>query len=128
MRAKQKLIGVIVSLLAMAGVTLVTAPVALASTNVNGNITCLSDKGVMGIWVDAASGQDDWATFRYGSHGESPAWWEYTLTSGTDYQLHVGCGGNNLDWDMTAYSGVLSGTTSLLCYDVKGQANYGYCF
>ena len=103
----------IAAMVAAATLTIAVEP-ASASTTVGGYVECVSENSVVGVWVDAASGTDGWAT-RSGSGYYQH--WQYTLTSGNSYSLHVGCGGSSSNWRWAVNCPSATGGHSFNVYD-----------
>lgn len=108
----------------LAGCLTVIAPAATASTaqTVTGRATCINKQAPVGIWVDAQSSKDGWATMT--GPNPSTGWarvkYSFKLDKGGSYRLHVGCGGSPQSWGLTATSGSISGSPSkvVTCNDV----------
>lgn len=69
-----------------------------------GTITCPAGEPVVGVWIDADTGQG-WAQWRPQS-AEDTTTAEYSRDVGepTDYSVHVGCGGTPDNWEYADYS------------------------
>jgi len=93
-------------LLVWLGVTCVTVPTAsAASGTISGTIDCFyGNNDLVGVWVNATSGADDWATIS--GDGRS---YSYTLSQTSTYKLHVGCSGTPSNWGATMYTPVVNG-------------------
>jgi hypothetical protein len=91
---------------------------AHAAVQVGGSVMCAGSVNVTGIWVDAASGADGWASrtsptggpFHYNN-------WRFTLQNGGSYRLAVGCGGTQAKWGSSNSSPSVSGWKNFTCYD-----------
>lgn len=128
MRLKRILATLGAAIVAAFGVTTVVSPAAYASTTVGGSLACVSGNYVEGIWIDADSGTDGFATLSPAGGTASAVSWTRTLTSGTGYHIHAGCGGSPSNWAVLVYSGHRTGSSgSVLCYDIAYEAPYGTC-
>lgn len=128
MRLKRTLVLSGAALLATAGIAAIEAPAAYASTAIAGSVACVSGNDVEGVWIDADSGTDDWARMNVPGGTSSAVSWTYTLTSGTGYHFHVGCGGSPSNWAVSTYSGHRTGNSnSAICYDIAYESPYGTC-
>lgn len=106
---KQRFAMFAVALMALFGATLVAAPSAsAASGTISGSIQCgYGNNQVVGVWVDAASGTDGWATtWNNGLGGKN---YSYNLSQSSSYTLHVGCGGTPQNWGSSMTAGPVSG-------------------
>ncbi len=124
MRTGRTLRAAVVAGLFSAVAVFAAAQPASASTVVSGFVECVSENPVVGVWVDAASGTDGWAStsstgLDYYKH------WQYTLTSGSSYQLHVGCGGTPAKWEYQVYCPTATGGHSFNVYDP--DTGYDFC-
>jgi hypothetical protein len=93
---------------------------------VTGQLSCVSGKAIVGVWVQASqgSGFSSWKSIGDGSTAD---YW-YTLSTTESYSLHVGCGGTPQTWEVAAYSPVVSGShNSFDCIDVASNPNYAKC-
>lgn len=114
----------ITTALAAAGVTL-AAPAAHASVTVSGQVMCVDELNVTGVWI-AASGGSGWAnwssingyTVNFNRPGVSGSW-----------TVHVGCGGTRSNWLYTPDGNVTvtSSTASWTCYTPDIQAGADFC-
>lgn len=103
---------------------LVSATPANAAVNVSGQVMCVSQANVVGVWIAAASGGSGWAT-RTDVNGYT-ANYRYSLPNGGSYAVHVGCGGTSQNWATNNKSFNVSGTSnSFTCYDIP-NAGYQY--
>jgi len=102
-------------------------PPANEAVTVSGYIQCQS-QGVEGVWIQAANGDDSgWAPYWPSSGNPGYATYQYTLDSGGQYAVHVGCGGTQSSWAVATYSDFFSGPTNdFYCYN-SGGADYSYC-
>lgn len=122
--ARRRVAMVVLSLMVTIGIALVGATPANASTTVSGYVECVSQNSVVGVWVDAASGTDGWAsTTSTGLNYYKK--WSYALTSGTSYSLHVGCGGTTQNWEYAINCPWASGNHSFNIYDP--DTGYDFC-
>lgn len=115
---KKKLVGLLAAFMLVAAFFVTSASPAHASTIVGGSLTCLSGLPVEGVWIDASSGSDGWASMNVPGNTSSTVSWHYTLTSGNTYYIHSGCGGTTQHWTTLVYSNQRTGNSGgLLCYD-----------
>jgi hypothetical protein len=95
----------------------VQAPAA-AATTVKGQVTCVGNDNVVGVWIKAENGGSGWASWS----APLVSWvanYSYSLPNGGRYQVHVGCGGTPQNWATNNKSGYVSGTNnSFTCYPV----------
>ncbi len=128
MHVRKKLAGLFAALCLTLGLSAAVAPSASASVTVSGSLTCVSGAFLEGVWVDATSGSDGWASTTILSDGHSKSW-TFTLTAGTTYKLDVGCGGSQQNWAVSLHTGTLSGNHNfMLCYDTPYEdPYYGTC-
>src|SRR5690349_6350669 len=111
-------------MLAAAALVGVNASPAAAATTVSGTVMCVTQRGVVGVWIQAESGGSGWAT-RTNINGYTQSY-RYSLPNGGRYQVHVGCGGSPSAWQTTNRSGYVSGSyNSFTCYDTP-SAYYMY--
>jgi hypothetical protein len=95
------------------------------AVTVSGYVECQS-QGVEGVWIQAATSDSGWAPFWPSAGNPDYATYQYTLDSGGQYAVHVGCGGTQSSWAVATYSDYFSGPTNdFYCYD--SGANYSYC-
>jgi len=101
-------------------------PPANKAVTVSGYIECQS-QSVEGVWIQASSSDSGWAPFWPSASDPDYATYQYTLGSGGQYAVHVGCGGTQSSWGVATYSDSFSGPTNdFYCYD-SGGADYTYC-
>lgn len=117
---------VLIAVYIFLGAWTIAPPAQAAATTVSGRVMCLNSGWPVGIWVDATTSRDGWASHSaLPASGGISAWgtskWSYSLTAGGTYRLNVGCGGSSASWTMTAKSGLLSGSSSkrLVCNDAS---------
>jgi hypothetical protein len=96
-----------------------------------GSVTCLSGRPVVGVWIAAASGQDDSGFahlgprpgIRAGAASGPAVTYSYRLPQSGPYVVHVGCGGTARDWASRSFSEQLSASTARLrCGDHSPDA------
>lgn len=102
-----------------------TAP-AFAATTVSGRVMCVSQRAVVGVWIQAESGGSGWASW-------SPTGVQYeanysrSLPNGGRYQVHVGCGGTPQNWASNNKSSYVGGTVNYFtCSDVPNAGQYSW--
>lgn len=80
------------------GLMLLAAPSAsAASGTITGTIQCgYGNNQVVGVWVDATTGNDGFASVTPGSNGGYN--YQYTLSQSSSYMLYVGCSGTSSSW------------------------------
>jgi len=101
-------------------------PPANEAVTVSGFIECQS-QGVEGVWIQAANGDSGWAPWVSSAANPGYATYQYTLDSGGQYAVHVGCGGTPSSWAVATYSDYFSGPANdFFCYN-SGGADYTYC-
>lgn len=106
-------------LLGLAGSGIVALP-ASAATTVQGKVVCVSQRSVVGVWIQAESGGSGWASWSATSGAAYEARYSRSLPSGGRYQVHVGCGGTSSNWASNNKSSYVGGTTNYFtCYDVS---------
>ena len=93
-KVKRQLAMLGVVLLTTFGMAFAAAPSAsAASGTISGSVQCFyGNNAVVGVWVDATSGKDGWASISNNGYGGKN--YSYTLSQGSTYKLHVGCSGN----------------------------------
>jgi len=95
------------------------------SVELTGLVRCASGAPVVGIWVEAAASGSGWAA--RSEAGTSEVQYRYTLPVAGRYQLHVGCGGGEDDWDSSNFTPFVEGSPyTFLCQDVAGLQD-GVC-
>ena len=108
-------------LLMSLGMTGVATPNAsAASGTITGTIDCFyGNNNVSGVWVNATSGNDGFASLSgTGSHKS----YSYNLSQSSSYVLNVGCGGTPAVWGNTFYSPQVNGQSySWVCSVTGGQ-------
>lgn len=120
-RGLTSLLAALAALITMIGLA---AP-ASAATTVSGYVTCVSQRSVVGVWVQAVNGGSGWASWSPQPENYS-ARYQYSLPYGGQYAIHVGCGGTPARWATANYSDNVGGTNnSFTCYDVP-NAGYAY--
>ncbi len=110
MITKQRLAAAAFALLTFVGITLIAAPSAYAASGtISGTVECFyGNNAEVGVWVNASSGTDGWATKSPNGTGIS---YSYTLSQSSSYRLHVGCGGTPQNWGATMYTPWVNGQT-----------------
>jgi hypothetical protein len=111
----------------VAGAGLVLTPAAQASTTVSGEVTCVDELPVEGVWIQA-SGGSGWANWTPTSGANYNARFSRGGVSGS-WTVHVGCGGSSSRWK---YSPDGSTTTtksvaSWTCYTPDDGAAVNFC-
>lgn len=105
--------------------SLLAVPEANASTTVSGQVICVDEDNVTGVWIAASSGSGyaNWSsingyTVNFSRGGVSGSW-----------TVHVGCGGTPSKWlyspdgDVT----VTSASASWTCYTPDVEAGADFC-
>lgn len=112
-------------LLGAAGTMAVVSPAA-AATTVSGRVMCVSQRAVVGVWIQAESGGSGWANWsRTGVQYEAN--YSRSLPNGGRYQVHVGCGGTPQSWASNNKSGYVGGTVNYFtCSDVPYAGQYSW--
>jgi hypothetical protein len=90
-------IAVITTLISVGGIS-VTASKAYASTGISGQVQCVDELAVEGVWIQASSGGSGWATLRNVEESGYTKNFSYSLPYGGAWTVHVGCGGSTSDW------------------------------
>ncbi len=112
--------------LTVTALVMVVAPPARAGTvSVRGEVMCVSQNSVVGVWIESTKGGSKWASWKAVSGAPYEANYSASISySGdlTQVRLHVGCGGSPQKWGSTnrskyyyASGGILLNVT---CYDV----------
>lgn len=101
------------------GTTMMTTTTfAAVSGSISGDTYCTygSYNNTVGVWVDASSGTDGWASW-YSIDSAGDAHWSYSLSQSTSsYTLHIGCGGTSSHWAHTFYMyNLTTSGTSVYC-------------
>jgi hypothetical protein len=97
---------------------------AQAATTVSGQVMCVSQASVVGVWIDAKSGGSGWASWT--PVNNYTANYSYSLPNGGNYAVNVGCGGTPQSWATNNKSDAVSGTyNNFTCYDTH-SAYYRY--
>jgi hypothetical protein len=95
---------------------------------ISGQVSCQSDRAVVGIWVAQATGVGMLANRIPDAANPSTVGYHATIPEDVAYELHVGCGGTPQDWSMSASSSTTTAVTlTLRCHDVEGDPAYGTC-
>ena len=96
-------------LLVCLGLAFVAAPSAsAASGTITGDVQCFyGNNHVDGVWVDASSGTDGFASLSDDGYGGK--YYSYHLSQSSNYTLHVGCGNTSQSWGATFYTPTVSG-------------------
>jgi hypothetical protein len=101
-------------------------PPANEAVTVSGYIECQS-QSVEGVWIQAANSDSGFAPWWPSADNPDYATYQYTLDSGGQYAVHVGCGGTQDTWAVATYSDFFSGPVNdFYCYD-NGGADNSYC-
>ena len=102
--AKKRVAAVAVALLVLVGGPLVAPQGAwAASGTISGTVDCTyGNNAEVGVWVNAASGTDNFASWHTNSNGGID--YSYTLSQASSYDLHIGCGGTTSSWGITMYT------------------------
>lgn len=118
--------GLIACVLVAAAIALTSSPASSApARTVRGEVVCVSQRSVVGVWIKAENGGSGWATRSGSGYRQN---YSYRLPNGGRYQVHVGCGGSSGNWATNNKSGYVSGSTnSFTCYDVRGNPMYLRC-
>lgn len=108
-KVKRQLSMLGVVLLTTFGMAFAAAPSAsAASGTISGSVQCFyGNNAVVGVWVDATSGKDGWASISNNGYGGKN--YSYTLSQGSTYKLHVGCSGTPSNWGATMKTPVVNG-------------------
>lgn len=91
-------IAVIATVVSAGGIS-ATAPEAYASSRISGQVQCVDELPVEGVWIQASSGGSGWATTR-NINGYTKDF-SYSLPHGGAWTVHVGCGGSTSRWKYT---------------------------
>jgi hypothetical protein len=109
--------------LTIAGLALGNAATAHASTVVSGQVMCVDQRSVVGVWIAAGSGGSGWASTT-NINGYTKRY-SYALPYGGSYAVNVGCGGTSQNWATNNKSGYVSGTyNNFTCYDSPSAYYY----
>lgn len=127
---------VILSFLVVAVYALITNPWIQSNNTkpviVSGQVLCMSNKPVEGIWVNSVNGRSGWTDLRENNSSGSEVIFEYILT-GDAYNLHVGCGGSKQHWNGVYITEAGSGAVYdrnfhfFTCQDASHAVGYGSC-
>jgi hypothetical protein len=90
---------------------------AAAPRTISGQVTCVSGRNVVGVWITASNGGSGWAPWKAHSALPSQANYSFRLPAGGSYKVTVGCGGTPQQWASSNHSNVTSGSASFTCYD-----------
>ncbi len=102
-------------------------PPADKAVTVSGYVECQT-QSVEGVWIQASNGDSGWSPYWPSASNPDYATYQYTLGSGGQYSVHVGCGGTQSSWAVATYSDAFSGPTNdFYCYDDSSSADYAYC-
>jgi hypothetical protein len=93
---KRTTIVVMTTLVSVAGLSF-AASKAYASTEISGQVQCVDELAVEGVWIQASSGSG-WATLRDVDDSGYTKEFSYSLPHGEAWTVHVGCGGKTSDW------------------------------
>jgi len=125
MNTKSKISTVMKGLAAsLFGTVLLFSPAFALSGSINGDVFCTynSYNNIVGVWVDAASGTDGYASWY--NNGIGGAHWSYNLSqSTTSYTLHIGCGGTSQSWAHTFYATRTASGYYIYCTVANGCVN-----
>jgi len=101
-----------------------TATSASAAVLVRGQVMCVSQASVVGVWISASNGGSGWAsTTKVNGYTKN---YSYSLPNGGSYAVHVGCGGSPQSWATNNKSSSYSGTwNNFTCYD-SSSAGWRY--
>ena len=109
------------------GISVTSSPVASAATAVSGEVMCVSQAPVVGVWIAASNGGSGWAYWTASGTNYNARYF-YSLPKGGSYSVHVGCGGTPSRWGADIRSSYRSGSyNSFVCIDVRRQSHYGEC-
>lgn len=142
MRTKNKvvLIAAIISVLAVAllagGYVFIIHPLISHTTlvHITGTVICADNERVVGVYIVPANSNGSFANWYKTTGNGSEAAFKYDLPNGSEYNVHVGCGGSIKDWqnqDKTEYG---SGTVKnyiphvFLCQDMPLTLGDGPCY
>lgn len=108
-RVKKQLSVAATVLLMCFSVVAFTAPSAsAASGTISGDVQCFyGNNAVVGLWVDAFSGTDGFASLSPDGNGGMR--YSYTLSQSSTYQLHVGCSGTSSSWGSSMQTPYVNG-------------------
>lgn len=73
-----------------------SASAAYASTGISGQVQCVDEQTVEGVWIQASSGGSGFASLR-NVNGYTKNF-SYSLPHGGAWTVHVGCGGSTSHW------------------------------
>lgn len=111
------------------GTFLAFQPGSEGASLVEGEVTCQSGAQVVGVWIQTENGPS--SGFAARSTSGAGVRYEYALSEGTRYAVHVGCGGTRENWDTNNRSGYGTGPfRSFVCRDQATPSEgrkYGIC-
>jgi hypothetical protein len=84
------------SIVLSVGAISVGASAAHASTGISGQVQCVDELAVEGVWIQASSGGSGFASLQ-NLNGYTKNF-RYSLPHGGAWTVHVGCGGGTSDW------------------------------
>lgn len=114
-----------------AGAIAVGASTASASTGISGQIQCVDELGIEGVWIQASNGGSGYASLQ-DINGYTKNF-RYSLPRGGAWTVHVGCGGSTSHWKYTPDGNTTTTRTyqSWLCVTpddgVPWPSNNNYC-
>jgi len=128
-RKRKQLTGALaIGAVAAAAIALVVTLPRPVTATVQGEVRCLSNSPLVGIWVVGTRSPSGYATWYTLAGDVSRVTFTYDLGFSGSYSLHVGCGGTKESWILTAKSGIVSGSGHIfLCNDVPNTATYLVC-
>lgn len=108
-RVRKQLAVAAVALLMCLGTATIAAPSAsAASGTISGTVQCFyGNNAEVGVWVNANSGTDGWASMWPDGNGGMN--YSYNLSQSSNYTLHVGCSGTPGSWGATMYTSNVGG-------------------
>ena len=86
-------------------IIMVSPTFAAMSGTISGDVFCTYNQynNIVGVYVDAATGTDGWAS--WSNNGIGGAHWTRALSQSTSsYTLSIGCGGTPQSWAKTFYA------------------------
>lgn len=113
---RQRFLTITVTALLVGAIHATMPSPAAAAVTVSGQVTCVGNDSVVGVWIQAKDGGSGWASWQ----APTASWvanYSRSLPNGGQYQVHVGCGGTSQNWATNNKSGYVSGTSnSFTCY------------
>ena len=109
------------------GAGLFLTPAAQASTTVSGEVTCVDELPVEGVWIQA-SGGSGWASWTPTSGASYNARFSRGGVSGS-WTVHVGCGGSPSHWKYSPDGNTTTtqSVASWTCYTPDDGAAVDFC-